>query len=245
MRRCLEEISGGLNSFCSRTSFHGKSIAHLKRDVSWLKSSYLDPHHDVVESESEVAVSYASKDFLNQSLPTVDRFLAGKLVIISKILQNLTKPEDAVLHCLQWLQKLHGVYSLLVQERKTLFLMRNESCDITECILTINKLLFQFVRMFLKPPPTIEEWPATIQLGEHIYNPLIDGQLLKEKLIGGGKVVSSRVKLDVGRTGSKEEDPVTADVEEYDARIIEALGDRYIFVVSIFFKTFALVPIYL
>ena len=220
----MEEISRGLNSFYSKTS-----ITHLKRDVFWLKSTYLDPHHGVVESKSEVTIRYAREDFFNKSLPTVDRFLAGKAVIISKIFQNLTKPEDAVLYCLQWLQKLHGVYSLLVKETKTIFLNRNESCDVTECILNINKLLFQFVRMFLKPPPTVEEWPATIQIYGKIYNPLIDGQLLKERLIGSGKAVSTGVKLDIGRVNSGVENPVT-DVELYVARIIETSGKRYLYI---------------
>ena len=227
MSRCFEEISRGLNSSYSQKSL-SKSIAHLKRDVSWLKSSYLDPHHDVVESESEVTISYASKDFLNKSLPTVDRFLAGKVVIISKILQNLTKPEDAVLYSLHWLQKLHGVYSLLVKERETIFLERNESRDVTECILIINMLLFQFVQMFLKPPPTVEEWPATIEIYEKIYNPLIDGQLLKEMVIGGGKAVSTGIKLDIGRVDIRVENPIT-NVEVYDARIIETPGNRYLY----------------
>ena len=221
----MEEISRGLNSSYSQKSLDAKSIAHLKRDVSWLKSFYLDPHRDVVESELKVTISYASKVFLNKSLPTVDRFLAGKVVIISKIIQKLTKPEDAVLYCLQWLQKLHGVYFLLVKERKTIFLKRNESRDVTECILNINKRLFQFVRMFLKPPPSVEEWPATIQIYEKIYNPLIDGQLLKEMLIGGGKAVSTGIKLDIGRVDIRVENAIT-DVEVYDARIIETPGNR-------------------
>ena len=227
MSRCFEEISRGLNSFCSQTSL-SESIAHLKRDVSWLKSFYLDPHHDVVESESEVTISYTSKDFLNKSLPTVDRFLAGKVVIISKILQNLTKPEHAVFYCLHWLQKLHGVYSLLVKERETIFLERNKSRDVLEYILNLNKLLFQFARIFLKPPPTVEEWPATIQIYEKIYNPLIDGQLLKERVIGDGKAVSTGVELDIGRVNSRVENAIT-DVEVYDARIIETPGNRYLY----------------
>ena len=224
----MEEISRGLNCSYSQKSLDAKSIAHLKRDVSWLKSFYLDPHHDVVESQSEVTISYASKDFLNKSLPTVDLFLTGKVVIISTILQNLTKPEHAVLYCLHWLQMLHGVYSLLVKERETIFLERNESRDVTEYILNINKLLFQFVRMFFKPPLTVEDWPATIQIYEKIYNPLIDGQLLKERVIGDGKAVSTGVKLDIGRVYSRVEDPVT-DVEVYDARIIETPGNRYLY----------------
>ena len=227
MSRCFGEISRGLNSFYSQTRL-SKRITHLKRDVSWLKSSYLDPHHDVVDSQLEFTISYASKDFLNKSLPTVDRFLAGKVVIISKILQKLTKPEDAVFSCLHWLQELHGVYSLLVKERKTVLLKRNESCDVTECILNFNKLLFQFVRMFLKPPPTVEEWPVTIQIYEKVYNPLIDEQLLKERVIGGGKAVSTGVKLDIGHVNSGVENP-GPDVEVYDSRIIETFGKRYLY----------------
>ena len=234
----MEEISRDLNSSYSQKSLNAKSIAHLKRDVFWLKSFYLYLPHDVVESRLEFTISYASKEFLNKSLPTVDRFLAGKVVIISKIIQKLTKPEDAVLYCLQWLQKLHGVYSLLVKETKTIFLKRNESRDVTECILNINKHLFQFVRMFLKPPPTVEEWAATIQIYEKIYNPLIDGQLLKERVIGCGKAVSTGVKLDIGRVNSRVENPVT-DVEVYDARIIETCN-RYLYTcISLLFKFIA------
>ena len=90
--------------------------------------------------------------------------------------------------------------------------------------------------MFLKPPPTVEEWPATIQIYEKIYNPLIDGQLLKERVIGSGKAVSIRVKLDIGRVNSVVKNPIT-DVEVYDARIIETPGSRYLYTcISLIFK---------
>ena len=227
----MEAIYRGLSSIDSRPYYARCIIACLKSDVYWLKLSYVDPHRDFLELESKLIVNFASEMF-SQHYPssTVDRILAAKLVIISKILKHLTKPEDSVLYCLRWLQKLHGVYSLLLEETKTSFLEQDESRKVAESILNVNKLLFQFVRMFLKPPPSTKEWPVTIQLDGQIYNPLIDGELLKERLTGGTKVVSSPVKSDLGRVGSKEEDPVT-DVEEYDARIMEGLSDRYINVV--------------
>ena len=216
----LEEIHRGLNGFYSQSHSARASIACLKSDVSWLKLSCLHPHRDFLELESKLIVDLASETFSNKFSPTVDRILAVKLIIISKILQHLTKPEDAVLYCLQWLQKLNEVHSLPV----------SESYKVAESILNVNQVLFQFVRMFLKPPPSTKEWPVTIQLHGRIYNPLIDGELLKERLTGGSKVVPSPVKSDLGCVGSKEEDPVT-DVEEYDAQIMEGLSDRYIDVV--------------
>ena len=213
LRRCVWEIFGGLSDINSQSSLVHASIAHLKRDVSRLLLSYIYGYRSV-KSESKVTVNCADKTFLNESLPTGDRILAGKLVIISKILQNVTKPEDAVLFCLQRLQVLHEVYLLLVKETETSVLERGK---LTKCVLNINKILFRFVRMFFKPPPTVEEWPATINLDETIYNPLIDGRFLKERLIGGDKEVSTGENLDISEDG----------VDNPAAPIIETLSDRY------------------
>ena len=197
------------------------NIVHLKRCVSWLISSYFQTYHDV-KFESELTINDAREIFLNKSSPTADRALAVKLVIIIKILQNLTKPEDAVLCSLQWLQKLHEVYSLLVREKKTTFLETDELFKFTEFVLNINKILFQFVQMFSKPPPTAQQWPGTIKLDEEIYNPLIDGQCLKQKLIDADEVVSSAEILDFE---FEVEDPVTV-LEEHSVPIIETLDNR-------------------
>ena len=191
------------------------NIIHLKRYVSWLISSYFHPFRDV-KFESELTINDAREAFLNESSPTADRALAVKLVIIIIILQNLTKPEDAVLHCLRWLQKLHEVYSLLVKER-------DESFKFTEFVLNMNMNLFQFVRMFSKPPPTAQEWPGTIKLVERIYNPLLDVQYLKQRPIEADKAVSSTETLNFEFDAM---DPVT-HLNERSIPIIETLGNRY------------------
>ena len=215
LRRCFWEIFLGLNNIDSQSSLLHASIVHLKRHVSWLISSYFHAFCDV-KFESELTINDAREAFLSKSSPTADRALAAKLVIIIKILQNLTKPEDAVLYCLQWLQKLHEVYSLLVEER-------DESFKFTEFVLNINKNLFLFVRMFSKLPPTAQEWPGTIKLVGQIYNPLIDVQYLKQRLIEADKAVSSTEILDF------EFDVMGAatDFKERSIPIIETLGNRY------------------
>ena len=217
LRRCFWEIFLGLNNIDSQSSLLHASIFYLKRHVSWLISSYFHAFRDV-KFESELTINDARETFLSKSSPTADRALAVKLMIIIKILQNLTKPEDAVLHCLRWLQKLHEVYSILVKER-------DESFKFTEFVLNINKNLFQFVRMFSKPPPTAQEWPGTIKLGEQIYNTLIHGQYLKQRLIEADKAVSSTETLDFE---FDVKDPVThLLIKERSIPIIETLGNRY------------------
>ena len=216
LRRCFWDIFLGLSNIDSQSSLLHANIVHLKRYVSWLISSYFHPFR-YVKIESELSINDARDAFLNKSLPTADRAFAVKLMITTKIFQNLTKPEDAVLYCLQWLQKLHEVYSLLVKER-------DESFKFTEFVLNINRNLFQFVRMFSKPPPTAQEWPGTIKLDEQIYNPLIDGQHLKQGLIEAEKAVSSTETLDFEFDVM---DAVT-DLEERSIPIVKELGNRYV-----------------
>ena len=179
----------------SQSSLVHESVLHLKRYLSCLISYYF---LDDVEYKSEVSYDNASEVFLNKSSPIADRVLAVKLVIIIKILQNLTNPEDAVLHCLHWLQKLHEVYSLSVNETETTFPASGELFKFTECVLGMNKILFQFVQMFSKPPPTAQDWPGTIKLDDQIYNPLINGKYLKQRLTDGDKAASStKIDMDV------------------------------------------------
>ena len=222
---CLSEIFCRLGQIDSQSSLVHESVLHLKRYLSCLISYYF---LDDVEYKSEVSHDSASEVFLNKSSPIADRVLAVKLVIIIKILQNLTKPEDAVLHCLHWLQKLHEVYSLSVNETETTF---PASRELFKFILGINKILFQFVRMFSKLPPTAQDWPCTIKLGDQIYNPLINGQYLKQRLTDGDKAASSTNKdMDVEFHHPviySLEDPLSR-LEEHSIPIIETSGNRYV-----------------
>ena len=226
-KECLSEIFRRLGEIDSQSSLVHESVLHLKRYLSCLISYYF---FDDVEYKSEIPYDNASKVFLNKSSPIADRVLAVKLVIMIKILQNLTKPEDAVLHCLHWLQKFHEVYSLSANETETTFPGSGELFKFTECVLGMNKILFQFAQMFSKPPPTAQDWPCTIKLGDQIYNPLINGQYLKQRLTDGDKAASSK-KLDMD---VEFDDPVTIledplpRLEEHNIPIIEASRSRYV-----------------
>ena len=224
----LSEIFRRLGEIGSQSSLVHESVVRLKRYLSCLISYYF---LDDVEYKSEVSHDSASEVFLNKSSPIADRVLAVKLVIMIKILQNLTKPEDAVPHCLHWLQKLHEVYSLSVNETETTFPESGELFKFTECVLDMNKILFQFVRIFSKPPPTAQDWPGTIKLqGEQIYNPLINDQYLKQRLTDGDKAASS-IKLDMD---VEFDVPLTllegpsSYLEEHSVPIIETSGNRYV-----------------
>ena len=227
VRECLLEIFRRLGQIDSQSSLVHASVLHLKGYLSCLISYYF---LDDVEYKSEVSHDNASEVFLNKSSPIADRVLAVKLVIMIKILQNLTKPEGAVLHALHWLQKLHEVYSLSVNETETIILANLGSVKFTECVLDINKILFLFVQIFSKPPLTAQDWPGTIKLGEQIYNPLINGQYLKQRLTDGDKAASS-IKLDMDveldDPVSLLEDPLSR-LEEHSIPIIEASRGRYV-----------------
>ena len=211
----------------SQSSLVHESVLHLKRYLSCLISYYF---LEDVEYKSEVSYDNASEVFLNKSSPIADRVLAVKLVIMIKILQNLTKSEGAVLHSLHWLQKLHEVYSLSVNETETTFPASGELFKFTECVLGMNKILFQFVQMFSKPPPTAQDWPGTIKLGDQIYNPLINGQYLKQRLTDGDKAASStKIDMDVEfhHPVTPLEDPFSR-LEKHSIPIIETSGNRYV-----------------
>ena len=214
-----------------------KCILYLKWAVSWLKPWSIradDNNYNLNQSitTSEMAFKEAFEAFSKESC-LADKILAAKLMIISAILSKLTKPEAAVLRCLQSLQELHDLHtirkvfsSLDRGETKTTYLKKEESVEIVKSVLKINKILFEFVGMFFKPPPTVKEWPATIQLDEQIYNPLIDGRLFEDSLIDTGVAVSGSVNLDIGEDDNKVKDPIT-DATEYSVPIIESADNRY------------------
>ncbi len=175
-----------------------------------------------------IAFKQAYEFFCKESC-TADNILAAKLKIMSKILSNLTKPETAVVCCLQSLQELHDLQairevfsSLNRKEAKTNFL--EEDASFAKSVLKINKILFEFVRVFFKSPPTVEEWPATINTtGVQIFNPLIDERLLDERLMDAGMAVSGEMNLGIGEVDNTVEGPIS-DVAGYSVPVIESCG---------------------
>jgi hypothetical protein len=249
--RCCREIKCDLIDmkltitplYHAASQYVQKCISYVKIAVFRLKNWSIqadDGHYKLQQSItiSEKAFKEAFEAFSKES-SIADKILAAKLMIISLIFSNLTKPEAAVLRCLQSLQELHDLHTIREEfssldrgETKTTYLKKEESVEIAKSVLKINKVLFEFVRMFFKPPPTVEEWPATIKLmDEKIYNPLIDGRLLEERLIDTDMAVSGSVNLDIGEDDNKVKDPIT-DATEYSVPIIESNGEtadnRYI-----------------
>ena len=161
------------------------------------------------------------------------------LKIVSEILSNLTTPDTAVIRFLQFLQELHDLpiiqveFSSLIKEDTeiTLFGCKNIFPNVST-VHEINKVLFEFVRMFVKPPPTVEKWPATIRLNERVYNPLIEEQLLKKRL-AVNRVLSSQIELDIDNIIGTDEnvEGQNTDVVEYKHPVIESnvgtSGNRY------------------
>ena len=210
-----------------------QSISYLKSAVAWPEDWSIQADDDQYKSRQsmrtcEFAFKKANEAFCKESC-IVDKILATKLKIMSKILSNLTKPEAAVVCCLQSLQELHDLQairevfsSLDRKEAKTTSL----EVDVwfVKPVLKINKILFEFVRVFFKSPPTVEEWPATINtMDEQIYNPLIDGRWLDGRLIDASMAASSEINLGIGEVDSKVKGPVT-DVAGYSVPIIESIG---------------------
>ena len=104
---------------------------------------------------SKYAVKQAERFSDNWTFPET-----AKLIMSSKILENLTNPDDAVVSCLQLLQQFHDMLSPLKMEDEYIF--RQASC--------INRVLFEFANMVIKPPPNAEDWPVTIKFDKKIIN---------------------------------------------------------------------------
>ena len=211
-----------------------KSISFLKSAVDWLKNWSIQADDDQYKwkqsmTTCELAFEKANNAFCNRPSYMPDKIFAAELKIISKILLNLTKPEAAVVCCLQSLQELHDLRAirkvfLLLDRKEAKTNILEQDASFAKSVLKINKILFEFVRVFFKSPPTVEEWPATINtMDGQIYNPLIDGRWLDGRLMDARMAVSSEINLGIGEVDSKVKGPVT-DVAGYSVPIIESIG---------------------
>ena len=234
MNRLCCEIRQGLNDITFLRVIPAPSIVLLKSAVIWLEnwSSQADDDWSIQRSMTTCGMAFkeAYEAFRKGSCIS-DKILAAKLKIISTVLSNLTEPEAAVVSCLQSLQELHDLHtirevfsSLDRKEAKTTFL--GIDMWFAKPVLKINKILFEFVRVFFKSPPTVEEWPATISTtDEQIYNPLIDGRWLDERLMDASVAVPSEMNLGIGEVDNKVEVPIS-DVAGYSVPIIEITDSR-------------------
>ena len=195
LNRCCWKICDKLDNIGLSKSLFSHTMrqcwSNLHRGVSLLGRWSIsgDDNECILKSSNTVFVNA----FEFAKIPSVEysyisyRVFATTLRIISGILRNLIDPNAAVLYSLKFLQALHDQREV----RNAFTLLIKKKAESTEEIINfenftsvhkINKILFEFIQMFVKPPPVIETWPVTIQLDEGIYNPLIEVQLLKDRL---------------------------------------------------------------
>ena len=192
------------------------TIFYLKKAVLLLIKSTTDLKKAM--TQCVLAIKEASRAF-SKSLSIENGVLVAKLRIISQIMSNLTKPEAAIPWCLQTLQELHDLPAV----QKVFSSLGGEETDsvmfFPNYVFKINKILFEFVQAFFRPPPTVEEWPVTIQLlDESIYNPLID-----KRLMDAEKMLPRETKSDIHEVDKGAQNPVT-DVAGYSYMITEICG---------------------
>ena len=192
----------------------GSTNFFLKKVVSLLIRSTIDLEQAMMQCEP--AIQEASRAFWECLSNGV---LVAKLKIISQIMSNLTKPEAAILWCLQSLKELHDIPAV----QKVFSSLGGEETDsfmfFAKSVFKMDKILFEFVQAFFRPPPTVEEWPVTIQLlDESIYNPLIDKRLMDTE-----KMLSRETKSEIHEVDRRAQNPVT-DVAGYSYMITEICG---------------------
>ncbi|XP_028409879.1 uncharacterized protein LOC114532546 isoform X2 [Dendronephthya gigantea] len=235
---CLEILNylPGINVKGSRNSYSKECLIDLQSGVSLLKfwSSGSDDDKYILKQVMtiyKITVKSAFEAFSRMSVTADGGTFATMLKIVSEVLLNLTKPETVVIRCLQFLQELHDLpviqdmFSFLIANDKQMsFLIDDKKFLNVLSVHKMNKILYEFVRVFVKPPPTVEEWPATIQLREQVYNPLIEEQFLKERLMFNNRPVSSQMESDIDKIIGTDEnvEGQNTDVVEYNDPIIES-----------------------
>jgi hypothetical protein len=213
-RRCWE-ILDALNSGTVLECVQ-QSMSDLKSAVSQLRDWCIkdDVHHEknkLHESMMQCKIAFRkAHEAFSDELSGTNKILVVKLLIMSQIISNLTNPEAAIPGSLQSLQELHDLPTVreVFSFRPTL----QKATGFRESVIEINQILFDFVQAFFNPPPTVNEWPTTIELfDENIHNPLID-----EPSIGVPK-------LNICEVYNEVQNPVS-DVPSYSFTISERCG---------------------
>ena len=185
-----------------------ESICFLSTGFTWLKLWPTQPSKDKYKVQQRLektcdSISRAKETSLDDSLPVAGKILAAKLMIVSTILGKIENPDDAVLSCLQFLQKLNDLPEIqrtfsVLTKRTTSILDR--SCEYAISIHKMNRILFEFAVLFLKPPPSVNDWPVTLKVGEESFNILTETRSLKLEsgMISTNQNASDSGKVDGG-----------------------------------------------
>ncbi len=136
----------------------------------------------------------ARRVFFNESLNIEDRIFAAKLRVVSEILECLESPQTAVISCLFFLEKLHGlpavreIFSVYIGRGVMSKLNKAERVKNVKSIMMINYILYQFVSRYSSKSCLAITWPS-IQLSDRSFNPICNWREISERKSWGEDLV--------------------------------------------------------
>ena len=148
-----------------------------------------------LKQAEEILAKDAEERSYDKRLFRHDNIQLMTLIMSSKILENLTNPNDAVVSCLRLQHQFHELFFPLKYEIFFRYVSR------------MNRVLFEFAKVVIKPPPTAENWPVTVKFDERIVNP---------------EEIPKRVRKEIFRPN-------------YLDDILETTGNRYKFTIFMIF----------
>ena len=159
---------------CSKIDFLNDALrlSHAMGDLKIVSNQ-----SENMKKRFEDARKQAIHAFCNEALSTADRILAAKLRVVSEILECLDTPDTAVVSCLSFLEKLHGLpgvretFSVYIGRGVKSMLGKSERVENVKSVMMINYVLYQFVLKFSTKYHSAFAWP-TIQLPRRTFNPI-------------------------------------------------------------------------
>ena len=137
----------------------------------------------------------ATEAFSNEALSIDDRIFAGKLQVVSEILEHLESPKTAITGCLTFLRDLHRlpaireIFSVYLNGGVKSLLGKEERAANVKSIMLINYVLFQFTIKFGGKLIDRLNWPAgIIELADRTFNPVLEWQQVSSRKSMGGEL---------------------------------------------------------
>ncbi len=183
-----------------------------------------DKEFECVKDRFKYARIRATDAFSNEALSIQDRIFAGKLRVVSEILECLESPERAITGCLSFLQDLHclpairEIFSVHLNRGIKSMLNKAERVENVKSVMLINYVLFEYVSKFSCKCPfeALASMPV-VHLGDTSFHPILNwqkvstrkswskellhppnGLILDEEVIPGLSAVNARGEIIVG-----------------------------------------------
>ena len=183
-----------------------------------------DKEFESVKDRFKYARIRATDAFSNEALSIQDRIFAGKLRVVSEILECLESPERAITGCLSFLQDLHclpairEIFSVHLNPGIKSMLNKAERVENVKSVMLINYVLFEYVSKFSCNCPfeALASMPV-VDLCDISFHPILNwqkvstrkslskqllhppnGLILDEEVIPGLSAVNVRGEIIVG-----------------------------------------------